>query len=82
MRTMTRAAVDDQGRLYLPKAVREEYGDEYRIIPFRGELRLIPVPDDPVQDLRERTSELRESDETVDELKQEARKHLERVAGE
>lgn len=82
MRTMARAAVDDQGRLYLPKEVREEYGDEYRIVPFRGELRLIPVPDDPVQDLRERTKEIRESDETVDELKQEAREHLEQVAGE
>lgn len=45
--------VDDQGRLYLPKATRERYGERFRIVELQDGLKLIPVPDDPVEGLKE-----------------------------
>lgn len=79
---MSKVDVDSHGRIYLPKKFRERYGDSFRIIPYRGELKLVPVPDDPVEDLRGRTEELRESEKSVEELKEEARGELEDLAGE
>ncbi|MCJ7450361.1 MAG: AbrB/MazE/SpoVT family DNA-binding domain-containing protein [Candidatus Nanohaloarchaeota archaeon QJJ-9] len=78
---MTKTETDQQGRLYLPKELREEYGEKYRIVPFKGEIRLIPVAEDPVSDLRERTKTLRKSDKSVEELKEEAREKLKEEAG-
>ena len=79
---MAKVDTDSHGRIYIPKDLREEYGESFRIIPFKGELKLVPVPDDPVDDLRERTEGLRESDKTIKELKEGARSELEELAGE
>lgn len=79
---MSKAAVDSHGRIYLPKDLREKYGREFRIIELEHEIRLIPVAEDPVEDLRQRTSKLQDSDKSVKELKEEARKELEKAAGE
>lgn len=79
---MSKVDVDSHGRIYLPKEYREEFGDSFRIVRFQGELKLVPVPDDPVEDLRERTEEIRKSEKSVQELKEEAREELGRKAGE
>ncbi|RYJ08022.1 AbrB/MazE/SpoVT family DNA-binding domain-containing protein, partial [Halogeometricum borinquense] len=34
---------DSRGRLYLSKELRDKYGEEFKIVEYRGELRLIPV---------------------------------------
>jgi len=79
---MSKVDVDSHGRVYIPKNYREEYGDSFRIVPYRGELKLIPVAEDPVKDLRDRTESLRKSDKSVKELKKEARDELRKKAGE
>lgn len=79
---MSKVEVDSHGRIYLPKEIREQYGDTFRIVPYRGELKLVPIPDDPVEDLREKTEGLRKTDTSIDELKEQARDRLEETAGE
>lgn len=79
---MTKVDVDSHGRIYLPKEYRDEFGESFRIVRFQGELKLVPVPDDPVEDLRSRTEEIRESGKSVQELKEHARKELDEEAGE
>ncbi|MGM0397808.1 MAG: AbrB/MazE/SpoVT family DNA-binding domain-containing protein [Halobacteriota archaeon] len=46
-------STDDRGRIYLPKDVRERFGDQYRIVELPGHVALFPVDDDPVEGLRE-----------------------------
>lgn len=42
---------DDRGRVLLPREVREKYGTTFHVVRARGEIVLIPAPDDPVQEL-------------------------------
>lgn len=79
---MTKVELDSSGRLYLPKEVREGLGESFRAVRSGDGLRLVPVPENPVEDLRERTSGIRESDESVEELRREARDRLRDEAGE
>ncbi len=44
---MSDVALDDRGRLTLPKEIRERYGDRYHIVKLPDGLKLIPVSDDP-----------------------------------
>ena len=50
---------DAKGRLYLRESIRERYGRQFIVVPAPGELLLIPVPDDPVADLRDLGKKLR-----------------------
>jgi hypothetical protein len=50
---MIRATCDRKGRLYLQESVRAKYGKTFIVVEAPGELVLLPVPDDPVKDLRE-----------------------------
>lgn len=59
----------DDGRIYLPKSLREEFGEEFELIDRGDRLVLVPVPDDPLEALRE---EARKSDKSADELKESA----------
>ncbi|MCJ7429362.1 MAG: AbrB/MazE/SpoVT family DNA-binding domain-containing protein [Candidatus Nanohaloarchaeota archaeon QJJ-5] len=68
--------------IYLSKEIREQYGDTFRIAPYRGELKLIPIPDDPVDDLRDRTETPRKTDKSTEELEKQARDHLEEKASD
>lgn len=79
---MSKVDVDSHGRVYIPKKYRDRFGTAFRIVPYRGELKLIPVSEDAVEDLRSRTKEIRESKKSAKELKNEAREELERMAGE
>lgn len=57
---MSGASVDDRGRLYLPKPLRERYGERFRIVRLHDGIKLIPVSEDPVQGLAETLSPLAE----------------------
>jgi len=43
-------STDERGRIYLPKAVRERFGDRYRIVELPSHVALFPVDDDPSKD--------------------------------
>jgi bifunctional DNA-binding transcriptional regulator/antitoxin component of YhaV-PrlF toxin-antitoxin module len=72
---MTKVEMDSRGRIVIPKEYRMGQ-KEYRIVKFEDSIRLIPVPEDPIEDMRERTKGLRESDKSIEELKEEAIKDL------
>ncbi|MFP8954353.1 AbrB/MazE/SpoVT family DNA-binding domain-containing protein [Natrialbaceae archaeon A-arb3/5] len=59
----------DDGRIYLPKSMREEFGEEFELIDRGDRLVLVPVPDDPLEALRQ---EARKSDKTAEQLKESA----------
>ena len=59
----------DDGRIYLPKELREEFGDEFELIDRGDRLVLVPVPDDPLAALRE---EAKKSEKSARELKESA----------
>ena len=46
-------STDERGRIYLPKDIRERFGDQYRIVELPGYVALFPVDSDPVEGLRE-----------------------------
>jgi len=41
------------GRIYLSKELRDEYGDHFRLVERGDRLVLVPVADDPLAALRE-----------------------------
>ncbi|QZP36637.1 AbrB/MazE/SpoVT family DNA-binding domain-containing protein [Halobaculum magnesiiphilum] len=53
------------GRIYLPKSLREEFGDRFELVEREDRLLLIPVADDPLAALRE---EFRDVEGSADEL--------------
>lgn len=44
---------DERGRLYLPKELREEYGDRFHVVRYQGRIELVPVASDPLSALRD-----------------------------
>lgn len=58
---------DTQGRLYLPKDVREKYGERYHIVEYEDRIELIPVAADPLAAVQAAAGELQEA--TVEEIK-------------
>lgn len=67
------------GRIYLPKALREEYGDRFRLVERGDQLVLLPVAEDPLAALR---AEFADVDRSVEALKREARSGAIEDAGE
>ncbi|WP_226007178.1 AbrB/MazE/SpoVT family DNA-binding domain-containing protein [Natrinema salinisoli] len=59
----------DDGRLSLPESVQERFGEEFELIERSDRLVLVPVPDDPLEALREAATG---SDKTVAELEEDA----------
>ena len=49
---MSEVTLDDRGRLTLPKDLREQYGDRYRIVEVHDGMKLVPVADNPLAALR------------------------------
>lgn len=68
---MSEAALDDRGRLTLPKELRERYGDRYYIVQLHDGIKLVPIEDDPLDALR---SEFADVDKTAAELRQDGRR--------
>jgi bifunctional DNA-binding transcriptional regulator/antitoxin component of YhaV-PrlF toxin-antitoxin module len=56
----------EDGRIYLPKQLREKYGERFELIDRGDRIVLIPVDEDPLEALRE---EVRASEKSVAELK-------------
>jgi len=53
---------DDRGRVTIPKEVRDRYGDQYRLVELDSGIKLVPIPDDPLEELRAAASDdLREA---------------------
>ncbi|OVE84265.1 AbrB/MazE/SpoVT family DNA-binding domain-containing protein [Natronolimnobius baerhuensis] len=67
---MSDVALDDRGRLTLPKEVRERYGDRYHVVQLSDGVKLVPVADDPLEALRD---EFEDVEKSADELREEAR---------
>ncbi|WP_372478956.1 AbrB/MazE/SpoVT family DNA-binding domain-containing protein [Halomicrobium sp. HM KBTZ05] len=78
------AETDAQGRLYIPKEVREKYGQKYHIVMYEDRIELIPVADDPLAAVREAAGELRDaSTEAIQEdIEEAARDKAEGVSGD
>jgi len=68
---MSEATLDGRGRLTLPKEIRDQYGDRYRIVQLDDGIKLIPVEDDPLEALR---SEFADVEKTAEALREEARR--------
>ncbi|WP_138007723.1 AbrB/MazE/SpoVT family DNA-binding domain-containing protein [Halalkalirubrum salinum] len=61
-------STDERGRIYLPKEIRDRFGDQYRIVELPSHVALFPVDADPVEGLRAAVGDaFAETD--VDELK-------------
>ena len=56
----------EDGRIYLPKRLRQKYGERFELVDRGERLVLIPIDDDPLAALRE---EVRSSEKSVAELK-------------
>ena len=50
---------DSKGRVSLKQALRRRYGERFITVSAPGEILLIPVPKDPVADLRAATAKAR-----------------------
>ena len=68
-------STDERGRLYLPKDVRERFGEKYRIVELPSHVALFPVDDDPLKGLREAVGDAFEETDS-DELKEESRRAI------
>jgi len=67
---MSEATLDSRGRLTLPKEIREQYGEHYRIVQLHDGIKLIPIEDDPLDALR---AEFADVEKTAEELREETR---------
>ena len=64
-------STDERGRIYLPKDVRERFGDRYRIVELPSHVALFPVDEDPLDGLRAAVGDAF-AEREVDELKADA----------
>lgn len=67
---MSEVTPDGRGRLTLTKEIRERYGERYHIVELHDGIKLIPLDDEPLEDLRAAFAEV---DKTATELRQEGR---------
>lgn len=68
---MTEVATEDRGRITIPRAVRDRLGERYRLVELQDGIKLLTIPDDPVESLRGAASdELK--DASFDELREAA----------
>jgi bifunctional DNA-binding transcriptional regulator/antitoxin component of YhaV-PrlF toxin-antitoxin module len=72
---------DERGRVTIPKGVRDRYGEKFRLVELDSGIKLVPIPDDPLEELRAAASdELREA--ALDDLEEAARKEVREQASE
>jgi bifunctional DNA-binding transcriptional regulator/antitoxin component of YhaV-PrlF toxin-antitoxin module len=74
-------STDDRGRIYLPKSVRDRFGDEYRIVELPNHVALFPVDEDPLEGVRAAVGDAFEG-EDVNDLKDAARESIRNEARE
>lgn len=66
-------STDERGRLYLPKDVRERFGEQYRVVELPEYVALFPVADDPLAAVEEAVGDELDG-KSVDELQEESRR--------
>jgi len=78
------AETDGQGRLYIPKEVREKYGQKYHIVMYEDRIELIPVADDPLAAIREAAGELHDAsvEDIREDIEAEAKDEAEEAGGD
>jgi len=69
---MSTVDVDSRGRIYIPKEMRDELGEKFRVVKLESSIKLIPVDEDPVEGLKKATGGAKDVDtqdlnEEVDE---------------
>lgn len=67
------------GRIYLPKELREKYGERFRLVERGDELVLLPIAEDPLAALRDEFADVEGS---ARELRDDARADAIENAGE
>ena len=65
---MSTVDVDSRGRVYIPKEMREEFGDKFKIIKIDSGIKLIPLDEEPVKGLKKAMQGAEEID--LDEIDQ------------
>ncbi|MFB6181023.1 MAG: AbrB/MazE/SpoVT family DNA-binding domain-containing protein [Candidatus Nanohalobium sp.] len=68
----------EDGRIYIPKETRDRMGTEFELIDRGDKIILLPIPEDPLEELQEEWSDV---DKSVEELKKEAREAAMEEAG-
>jgi len=78
------AETDAQGRLYIPKEVREKYGQKYHIVMYEDRIELIPVADDPLAAVRKAAGELHDAsiEKIQEDIEVEAKDEAEEAGGD
>jgi hypothetical protein len=72
---------DDRGRVTIPKDVRDRYGERFRLVELNSGIKLVPIPDNPLQELQAAASdELRSA--ALDDLEAAAKEAARTQAGE
>jgi bifunctional DNA-binding transcriptional regulator/antitoxin component of YhaV-PrlF toxin-antitoxin module len=66
---------DERGRIYLPKHVRDRFGDRYRIVELPSHVALFPVDEDPLEGVREAVGDAFEGADS-ESLKTDVRKRI------
>ena len=74
-------STDERGRIYLPKDVRDRFGDQYRIVELPSHVALFPVDEDPIDGLRAAVGDAF-SGRDAEDLKAGARKAISREVNE
>lgn len=59
-------STDERGRIYLPKDVRERFGERFRIVELPTHVALFPVDEDPVEGVREAVGSALEGEDADD----------------
>lgn len=68
----------DNGRVYIPKEMREKLGERFHIVEREDKIVLVPVSEEPLESLRD---EMKGIDKSVDELEEAALKTAMNEAG-
>ena len=76
---MTYVHVDDKARICLTREIVDQYGQEFMIVPAKGEIILIPVSKDPLKALQEEGKKIPKN-LTASDLKKIALEEAERQA--
>lgn len=68
----------EDGRIYIPKETRRKYGKKFRMVEVEDGIMLIPIAENPLERLREITSD---TEKTSKEIVEETREAMVEEAG-
>jgi len=74
-------STDKRGRIYLPKDIRERFGEQYRIVELPTHVALFPVDEDPLEGLHAAVGDA-VAETATDTLKRDARDAISREVRE